>query len=479
MIPMNRNILPKIACIRLFVFFASLVYLSGCKKEESNEYKNLFIDSVNVINMNDPEDAIARISFLQDYPLHNWGIEWMIPNLMSGEYSDNEIEYNEFSAFILTPTTSFLDILWTYRYKSIQLCNLFLEKTKDIDNAEMNRYKGKVHFYRAFAYYNLIRNFGNFYPEKDMSSAGVPIISNDQSQAVRASSQEVYNYIIADLDSAYDLLPDPGYEVYLNKYAALAVAAKTHIWFQQYNKAELELNEIIQSNQFSLLTNFADNFNGSNENGPESIYELQFYENGSSYYYYGAQLSSRFSLYISVSPRRFSVSTEIVNKFGSDKRAHDTFYSMGDVMYNYGSETVNNDGINYVKKYAHIEAMYSYLLDGVNIPLIRLADLYLLYSETQILKSNLSEAIQYINAVRQRSGNSLIDLGGKTADQMMDILRKERFYELCGEGEYWYDLIRWDQAEQELSNRGFLRGTHENFPIPEDVIENNPGITQN
>lgn len=454
-----------------------VVFLSSCEKTGSdNEYNIEIPDTFNIISVENPEDAIARIRFLQGQPSHTWGLSWMIPNLISGEYMDFQPEFNSFSTFNYASDPQYSNNFWTDFYESIHLCNLFLKETKSLNGAEINYFKGVAHFYRSYAYYTLVRNFGKFYPDENLNAPGVPIIGAEISNLSRASVSEVYSYIIEDMDSAASLLPEPIPEK-INRYAAIAIAAKTHIWFKKYDLAEPLLNEIIQSNRFALLPNFEDNFNGSEEDGPESIYELQFYIDGDTWYSPGYKPRSWYTSYISNEPRRFYVSDETVSNFDTDKRGNKTFYSLGDTMYSGSTIIMNTDGIHYIKKYAHINGIdFGW---GVNSVLIRLADIYLLYSEVKISQSELTEALQYINMVRTRAGNSPLTLNGMTSEQLFEVLQNERFKELCGEGEFWYDIIRWDIAELIVGSRGFIHGVNEVYPIPQSVIEYNSGITQN
>jgi hypothetical protein len=176
--------------------------------------------------------------------------------------------------------------------------------------------------------------------------------------------------------------------------------------------------------------------------------------------------------------RKYTVTGQTADMLGDDPRAKETYYAPGDTMIDhYGADEINNSVDNYAKKYAHVMPQSDWYF-GNNLVFIRLADIYLLYSEVQILKGNMAEAITYINTVKERAGIETIN-GTFSADELMDILRQERFRELCGEGSYWFDLIRWDMAETLLAGRGFQKGVHEVLPIPQSILGSNPGIEPN
>lgn len=104
-----------------------------------------------------------------------------------------------------------------------------------------------------------------------------------------------------------------------------------------------------------------------------------------------------------------------------------------------------------------------------NWRLIRYADVLLMAAEAS-LNSNPGNALDYINRVRDRANAPLL-----TAVTFDDIVH-ERQAELALEGTRFWDLVRWELADQELSDLGFIKGKHELFPIPKAEIENNPGI---
>jgi len=112
---------------------------------------------------------------------------------------------------------------------------------------------------------------------------------------------------------------------------------------------------------------------------------------------------------------------------------------------------------------------------GINIPVIRLAEIYLLYAECMIEKGNLDEALRYINRIRKRShlillGNSGIgefngsstyiddiDLDSNNGQEAVNIdnLRNhlrftEKPLELALESERYIDLRRWGVWKEQL-----------------------------
>ena len=135
-----------------------------------------------------------------------------------------------------------------------------------------------------------------------------------------------------------------------------------------------------------------------------------------------------------------------------------------------------------------------------NYPVVRLADIYLLYAEL-IKDENQAVALEYINKVHRRAYGfspdapcpydykSLTDRT-KTVDETdhlaHDVLKYERWAELFAEGQWWWDVRRWKIGPPEAE---FYKETrHGNItwkgdesyvqPIPQLELERNENIQQ-
>jgi len=127
-----------------------------------------------------------------------------------------------------------------------------------------------------------------------------------------------------------------------------------------------------------------------------------------------------------------------------------------------------------------------------NYPVVRLADIYLLYAEA--LKDSLpAKALEYVNKVHRRAYNfptespSAIDYKTFTDATMAqpgdhlhnDVLKYERWAELFAEGQWWFDVRRWQIGQQEVNYYQTTRNGQLHFygnayyvqPIPKTEIE--------
>ncbi len=127
-------------------------------------------------------------------------------------------------------------------------------------------------------------------------------------------------------------------------------------------------------------------------------------------------------------------------------------------------------------------------------PLIRLGDVILMLAEAYNETGATDKAIAEVNKVRQRvgmpgldSGPEWLAVGGK--EEMAERIRRERAFELAGEGQRYWDLRRWGMLEQSVSDATDIFGDlmytrsyqqrHELWPIPLVEMERNLNLTQN
>lgn len=127
-------------------------------------------------------------------------------------------------------------------------------------------------------------------------------------------------------------------------------------------------------------------------------------------------------------------------------------------------------------------------------PLIRLGDVILMLAEAYNETGELDKAVSEVNKIRSRvgmpglnSGPSWLAVGGK--EEMALRIRRERAFELAGEGQRYWDLRRWGMLEQSVRNATDIFGDlmytrsyqprHELWPIPLVEMERNTNLTQN
>jgi len=255
--------------------------------------------------------------------------------------------------------------------------------------------------------------------------------------------------------------------------------------------------EIISSQEYFLDPSYANIFTEAGENGPGSIWEIQ-YMNASGGNW-GNQLEGTFTNVWQRARGQFGgygfniPEQNFVDEFeNGDPRLAATVFQEGDQMGDRGTFTLDATGMPhmyYPKKYfinASDEAPFGdpnpngYSNDRV----IRYADVLLFGAESAYYIGDEALARQLTNIVRARARNNnssiLPNLQSESGQALLDAILHERRVELGMEGHRFFDLVRQGRAAEELAEFGFTAGVNEVFPIPEVEITLSGGlITQN
>ena len=201
--------------------------------------------------------------------------------VLTDSYTDNAVSVHlhdpqgDISAGTLTSTNGFVANAWWYCYESIRRCNVFFENIDrcTMDDELKQRLIGETQFLRAYAYADLVRRFG-----------GVPLVItvlglNDPIPA-RSSAEEVYSFIIDELEQAKDKLPLSYDEANIGRAtrgAALSVEAIIHLFFGNYEEAEKAAKAVMDLGVYKLYQGgYREMFLPENKNNSEVIFDHQY-----------------------------------------------------------------------------------------------------------------------------------------------------------------------------------------------------------
>lgn len=127
-------------------------------------------------------------------------------------------------------------------------------------------------------------------------------------------------------------------------------------------------------------------------------------------------------------------------------------------------------------------------------PLIRLGDVILMLAEAYNEAGATDRAVTEVNKIRARVGMPGLDSGPAWlavagCDDMAERIRRERAFELAGEGHRYWDLRRWGLLRESVADARDIFGDmmytrsyqprHELWPIPLVEMERNRNLTQN
>lgn len=367
-----------------------------------------------------------------------------------------------------------------------------------------SRLVAEAKFLRALAYYNLAGFWG-----------GVPIYdtfgtSFDDAKP-RATADEVWNFVYADLTAAQADLPatySGGDLGRASKGAALTLLAKAYLFNGDYTNAKTHL-ETVKGMGYALTDEYFDNFSEETEYNEESIFELTYTSSGN-YNWDGDGNGTlvneswiRSQEYSAVGWRNLIPSDELLNEFETnDPRLDDNFYFIGDTYGEPGAPlTLTDDkvqgntsdfqGVPQKVSWKKYSVMYKldpggfYDKIGINYRMFRYADVLLMLAECENEVGSASAAIDYMNEVRNRPSVNMPEYptAAYPCNSKAEITRAiihERRVELAGEEVRNFDILRWRRNDKLATEpiSYFTANKYEVLPIPQDELNSNPNITQ-
>ena len=400
---------------------------------------------------------------------------------------------NEFDQFYIDTQNSMIASFWKAAYKVINRTNTVLGRIDGIEiNAELaNRYKLECKFIRALMYFNLVRVYG------DVPLVLKEISISESYDILREPKENVYNQIIADLKEAQGLPVSysTAEDGRATQGAAKALLADVYMTLHKYAEAETILAEIINSGRYSLLENtpgslnidgYKNVFSPVNHNSKEGIFEIQFLKGG---YGEGSNYANNFA------PENSGTNVVAVGGTGGNNIPEMDIYNAyeeGDLRRDfsmslgYYDNRKNNEWVEsrYVCKF--MDVPYQNNDASNNYPVIRYADVILMYAEALNQNGKTAEACKYLNMTRRRgfgyqtTETSPVDLQTTDKAQFALMVEQERRVELAFENHRWFDLIRTGRAVEVMKSKGFsLNETNLICPIPQKQIDVNPKLTQN
>lgn len=395
------------------------------------------------------------------------------------------LEYN------LTPDNLLIVSVWTGMYRVIHRANIVIANADKVPASEIsdelrNRLKAEAHFLRGWAYFELVSMWGNIplitepvSPEK--AKEGFP----------RAPVEDVYTVIFEDLDFAEANLglksdyPDTDLGR-VTKGAARALKGKIHMWRGEFPQAIVELQKVIDSDEYELVDRYLDNFQEENENNAESIFEVQFsssYGSGNPWSPDGngiAEITFRGQEYTPQTGwRNVDPSAGLKDEYETGDPRYDYNFYLDGETYNNGADMMDLATPGWQKYSMAYKQGAENQLSGINFRVIRYADVLLMMAEAmnEVNNGPTTTAVGYVNQVRSRSDVNLPDIAPANEDEFFDMIVHERRVEFPGEQIRNRDIRRWRRAgkldTEPIAN---YRPIHDLLPIPTTELDNNPAL---
>jgi len=198
-----------------------------------------------------------------------WGRALTLTLLLRSDMCDigntaTNVERREVNNFSVNDNNGLITPLWQQSYSIIGAANQAIDGSKKItgDQAKINAIVAEAYFYRAFAYYNLVRLFGSI-PYIDFAVKDILTVSTIS----KTAEAEVYKKIIADLEFAKLWLPNKAtVKAKPSKGTAAAYLSSLYLTLGNFPKAYDEAKYVITNEAafgLGLETDYQDLFNSA------------------------------------------------------------------------------------------------------------------------------------------------------------------------------------------------------------------------
>ena len=337
---------------------------------------------------------------------------------------------------------------------------------------EIKRLKGQAYTIRALALFDLLRLYGQQYAGGTLG-VPIPLQYDPNASSTRATVAQTEAQIESDLNRANALFEAIGDVVeqtssseknYISPLALKAIASRYYLYKGDYAKVAELSEEIISSGKYAVAAK--DDLQGtfSKPDAGNSVFELTVGTTSS-------LSSDAYDYLVHYSPgyAQLAVSEQAVALYeANDVRR--TFITSGVL----GGQT----------KYFLNNKFYG-LQGSNNIKVIRYEEVLLNAIEAHLNTDDTDgtgdKTKGYYNTLSHERG--LSDVGAVT----LDDLKKERVRELVGEGQRYWDLLRWAAAIPQLNSAGNVVRSRNigdkllAFPIPKSEVDspNSGGVSQN
>lgn len=503
----------KMHIVAIIFLGASSVLLSSCNKFLEENPLDTKVATQFWKTASDAKSAVNGLYFGGVPYLHNIDVDggWtpkatMWGGVMSGLFVDKRKDRtftnaSENGTFNIESFNSTAQKLWSEYYIGISRANFVIANAPKmagvLDEATMNNYLAQGKFFRALAYFSLVKDFG------DVPLISEPYTSTEGIFKERTPAVDIYKFIEKDLLEIAEgsALPNKAFYdngAYVTKPMAQSLLAQVYLqWagaplnggIEYYTKAADMAKKVITGGQHALIDP-----NGTT-NGRNSAFNIIKTTKSSNEIIYAKEYDmTNFNVGNSYAVR--SIGADAFQwKDASNKNV---FKPGGDVLYNaylpsnilinsYASNDIRGmekqfffreftdatkltHTLNNIGNWAWFDS--TGLVNGrdgdYNMPIIRYAEILLIAAEGLARTGQEAEARGYLNQVRKRAG-----LTDETAsgNALIQSILTERFHEFPLEFKIWDDIRRTRlYPEEDGARSGRLKWT----PLASAKIQNKP-----
>lgn len=484
----------------------------------------------------------------------NWGFgDIMSDDANKGTESTDGVEWENLETFTWSPLEGLFNAKFIMDYEAIARANAAINLANKIEVTDEVRTQAiaEARFLRGYYYLDLYKMFKHvpYYTEEDVDF-------KKPNTTESGEYIDIIENIQADLQAAADVLPWTQAQAgRATKGAALAFLGKAQLWNKEYAAAKASLDQVVNEGPYALQDCYRSLWTYEGENGlngkRESIFAYQASINDGAADAENSNFPDRLTYPHAGSPFGCcgfrQPSQAYVNAFRVDASGLPDFNNLYNGELDPATEPVDPrldfivqrlgvpvldwqedyelDWVrapSYGGEFMNKKIMYNQAdpkssvgwvntqLSGINVQLMRYADVLLMLAEAEVEAGTLNRAMELVNMVRDRAGNCAQGPKGTiwvnnindpsitwanyevglytsfpSADYARQAVRWERRLELGMEGHRFFDLRRWGIAKETMdayvayeknfrSHYNRYKGyesRHDYYPIPQQQID--------
>ncbi|HEX8377997.1 MAG TPA: RagB/SusD family nutrient uptake outer membrane protein [Pedobacter sp.] len=405
--------------------------------------------------------------------------------------------------------TSHIVAFWNNTYRLIAQANLVITRVPAItpmDEAQKKRVLGQAKFLRAWAYFRAVQLWGD-----------IPLITEPQTTSspdffpTRAPKEDVYKLVVQDLiDAEAAGLPwtDPTGRVTMA--AVKSLLAKVYLTMagfplnkgtSHYQLAADKALEVItyanaNSTAINLFPTYLDVHDETKDNRLEHIFMIQYNNTQEGNPFQASIYPNAKQVSVNSGNGSFAATQSFYNSYDdADLRKRNQqgwFYTS---YFERGNGAPLELGAPYIFKHFNITAAGTQGRAGtnqnhLNVPVIRYAEVLLIYAEAQNeVTGPTPAAYTAFKRIRDRAQLTTPGIGTYTQATFREAVWRERWHELAYEQITWFDMVRLRKVFNEttksfdnfvghvnLSTNQTLQEKHLLFPLPASEMLNNPNL---
>ena len=379
-------------------------------------------------------------------------------------------EFADFEGQVVTGHDYETD-LWEDGYIAINRMNMMIAAAEDFEvptalASDFTQVMGEAYALRGLAHFDMVKMYAQHYTFTAAAShPGVPIvvISNIDSLPARNTVAEVYAQAISDLNTGISMMTDTRDGAYmLSREAAQAILSRVYLYMEDWSNAEAMATAVINSGKYALVPAGAlvDMF--ATGGTSEAIFEIQNTTDdrrGS---------DSLGGMYRASGYGDYLPAKDLLDLIAPTDVRMGWFRTDPLLTGIYASQRVDK---------------YPTQQNTDNVPVIRLAEMYLNRAEANAEMGQDAAAQADLDLIRQR-GLATAPAVTVTGQALLDEIAIERRIELGYEGHSIHDLMRHGLGINRVDVTGDVATMAYPcnlciLPIPQPETDTNPNMTQN